>query len=335
MVRAEVMGILSQGRGHTPPHRDRTPFDLRGSGVQTAAVAFAPEGGDGLRMGEEEPDPPATCEEFVEVVRAGRSGAAVDASAQVGVVEEPEVTVVDHPVLLSRTQGFEGEQELLFDLVHGFVVEVGHPCVYPQHGLGHTRFVVAGRALVVRERALERGFTGVTRGQADVGLPVSVVGAGVGEPVPYVGAQRGRVADGAFGRFPPEGHDDARGAGPEGGLPGPGVLGEDLGAGELPVGQDVEGDGIAVLAPPDPVGLAVREDVHAALVASGLHDGLAGPEFALLEPRGQRLQHRVVVEAPRAGSPCSSTGTTLTSAPVFTHVTRPSPIVQTRRRFTL
>ena len=54
---------------------------------------------------------------------------------QVGVVQQPELAVVDQLVLLALAQRLDGQPQLLLDLVHRLVVEVGDPGVHPQHGL--------------------------------------------------------------------------------------------------------------------------------------------------------------------------------------------------------
>ena len=82
-------------------------------------------------------------QQFVQVVRGGRPGAGLDPLGEVGVVQQPEVRVVDQLVFLAFPQRLDGQPELLLDLVHRVVVQVRDPGVHPQHGLGHAQLVLA------------------------------------------------------------------------------------------------------------------------------------------------------------------------------------------------
>ena len=175
-MRVSVMGILLHGRIGTPRQAGTLlPFTSMLCRVEAAAVALPAEGGDGARVGQEELRLPPPAEQLVQVVGGGRPAAGVDALLEVGVVQQPELAVVDHLVLLALAQRLDGQPELLLDLVHRLVVEVGDPGVDPQHGLGHAQLVLAGRGLVVDEGARQLGLAVVAGGQLDGGLTVLVL----------------------------------------------------------------------------------------------------------------------------------------------------------------
>ena len=136
--------------GVRPTHRRRVAG--RGPGG-----ALAAERGDGLRVGQEEP---RTC-------GAGDSSSSRSSGVggpvrvwmrclEVGVVQQPELAVVDQLVLLALAQRLDGEPQLLLDLVHRLVVEVGDAGVHPQDRLRDAQLVLAGRGLVVDEGARQR-----------------------------------------------------------------------------------------------------------------------------------------------------------------------------------
>ena len=105
----------------------------------------------------------------------GGPRAGVDALLEVGVVQQPELAVVDQLVLLALAQRLDGQPELLLGLVHRLVVEVGDAGVDPQHGLRDAQLVLAGRQLVVDEGARQRGLALVAGGDLDLGLAVLVL----------------------------------------------------------------------------------------------------------------------------------------------------------------
>ncbi|AEH09800.1 hypothetical protein FsymDg_2421 [Candidatus Protofrankia datiscae] len=79
-------------------------------------------------------------------------------------------------MFLAFVEGFDGEAELLFELVVGFVVEVGDAAVDAQDGLGDAEFVFAGGEFIVDEGAGEVGFAVVASGEVDSGFAVFVLG---------------------------------------------------------------------------------------------------------------------------------------------------------------
>ena len=113
--------------------------------------ALAAERGDRARVGQEEAGLPPPAEQLVQVVRGRRAAARGDALLEVGVVQQAELAVVDQLVLLALAQRLDGQPELLLDLVHRLVVEVGDPGVHPQHGLRDAQLVLARAQLVVDE----------------------------------------------------------------------------------------------------------------------------------------------------------------------------------------
>ena len=109
-----------------------------------------------LRVGEEQLRLAAPRQQLVHVVRGRRAGAGVDPLLEVGVVQQAELAVVDQLVLLALAQRLDGQPQLLLDLVHRLVVEVGDAGVDAQHRLRDAELVLARRQLVVDERAGQR-----------------------------------------------------------------------------------------------------------------------------------------------------------------------------------
>ena len=97
----------------------------------------------------------------------GGPAAGMDALLEIRVVQQPEVAVVDHLVLLALLQRLDGQPQLLLGLVHRVAEEVGDAGVHVEHGLGHAQLVLAGRELVVDEGARQRLLSRVARGQLD------------------------------------------------------------------------------------------------------------------------------------------------------------------------
>jgi|HubBroStandDraft_1064217.scaffolds.fasta_scaffold04105_2 hypothetical protein len=71
----------------------------------------------------------------------------------VGVVQQAELAVVDHLVLLPFPQRLHGQPQLLLHLVHRVVEQVSYPGVHPQHGLRHRQLILPRLQLVVSEGA--------------------------------------------------------------------------------------------------------------------------------------------------------------------------------------
>lgn len=114
--------------------------------------------------------------------RAGRpcrpgsgAGAGLDALLEVGVVQQPELAIVDQLVFLTLAQRLDGEPELLLRLVHRTVVEVGDPGVDPQNRLCDGEFVLARLQFIVDESARQVGLADMAGRQGDLGLAVLVL----------------------------------------------------------------------------------------------------------------------------------------------------------------
>ena len=99
----------------------------------------------------------------------------MDALFQVGVVEQPELAIVYHFVLLALPQRFNGQPQLLLGLVHRVVVEVGNPGMHLQDGLHHAEVVLPGEQFVVHERPRQPRFAVMAGRQLDVGFTLAVV----------------------------------------------------------------------------------------------------------------------------------------------------------------
>ena len=92
----------------------------------------------------------------------------------------PKSRLLTSLVFLALAQRLDGQPELLLDLVHRLVVEVGDAGVDPQHGLRHAELVLPRRELVVDERAREQRLARVPRRRADLGLAVRAFAARAG-----------------------------------------------------------------------------------------------------------------------------------------------------------
>ena len=73
---------------------------------------------------------------------AGRCGCGC-AATRSALCSSPKSAVVDHLVFLALAQRLDGQPQLLLDLVHRLVVEVGDAAVDPQHGLRDGQLVLA------------------------------------------------------------------------------------------------------------------------------------------------------------------------------------------------
>ncbi len=94
------------------------------------------------------------------------------ALGEVGVVQQADVGVVDELVLLALAQGLDGQAQLVLDLVHRVVVQVGDAGVHLQHGLRDVQLVLPRRELVVGERAGQVVLALVAGGDLDLRLAV-------------------------------------------------------------------------------------------------------------------------------------------------------------------
>lgn len=191
-----------------------------------------------------------------------------------------------------------GEPQLLVDLAHGLVVEVGHPGVDPQHGLGHAQLVLAGRRLVVGEGPRQGGLAHVARGQLDGGLAVAVLGPGQGGPEPLDVVPQGLgLVDQLLEH--PLGQRQHRAGGRRSDGEPPGVLGlhQRPVTEVVAVGQHPEHGLAAVLAGAQLVGPAVGDEEHLVGGLARCHDDVAAGELALDEAVGQSAQELHVVEA--------------------------------------
>src|ERR1700734_1200092 len=140
MNRTDRLGSYSSGmpvwcrpttpRFAPPPAGPRSPADLRRLRVDAAVGALAAERGDGPRMGEEESGVlPHAGQQFVHVVGGRRAGPGVQPLGEIGVAQQADVGVVDELIFLAFAQGLDGQAELVLDLVHRVVVQVGDPGV--------------------------------------------------------------------------------------------------------------------------------------------------------------------------------------------------------------
>lgn len=226
----------------------------------------------------------------------------LDALLEVGVVEQPELGVVDQLVFLPLTQRLDGEPELLLGLVHRPVVEVGDPRVDPQDGLGDGEFVLARLQLVVDEGGRQVDLAGVTGRQGDRGLAVFVL------RLPCGGAERLDVGVKA-GRGLPYGGEVGAGEREEGagGLGGDRAVVAGVGVQQGVLAEAVavreyrDGDRPTVRALAGLADAAVGDQVDPVRRAAALDKDLTGGEVALHTAFGEDGQDVHVVEAPQQG----------------------------------
>ncbi len=193
----------------------------------------------------------------------------------------------------------DGEPELLLELVHRVVVQVGDPGVDAQHGLGDLEFVLAGAQLVVDERARQRRLPHVSGRQLDRGLAVpGPLRGDEGTGGCQVGAERAGAGQYGVERAALQGEDGTAGERGQGAVPGARLAGHQLIADEVAVREHTLGDVLVVPAPDRLAQFAVCDQYQpVGGPALLLQDHLAGAEVALLAPVGEGLQHRVVVVA--------------------------------------
>ena len=92
-------------------------------------------------MSQEQPGTAPEAQQLVEIVGGRRARLGLDPLAVVDIMQQPEIRVVDQFVFLPFPQGFDRQTELLLDLVHRLVVQIGDPAVHMQHRLGHAQLV--------------------------------------------------------------------------------------------------------------------------------------------------------------------------------------------------
>ncbi len=183
---------------------------------------------------------------------ARRSGCGC-AGRRSALCSRPNSAVVDQLVLLALAQRLDGQPQLLLDLVHRLVVEVGDPAVHPQHGLRHAQLVLARSGLVVDEGAGQGGLADVPGGQLQRALAVARCAAPV-RPRARSSRWARSAADRSSTcceRLAGEGEDGAAGQGAQGEGPLPRLLGGQVRvADEGAVGQHVQHRLLVVLAGP-------------------------------------------------------------------------------------
>ena len=78
-------------------------------------------------------------------------------------------------VLLTLAYRFDGQSQLLLELVDRFVVKVGDPGMHPKNGLRDIQLVFAWHEFIVDESACERHLSTMTGHDLHVGLAMSVL----------------------------------------------------------------------------------------------------------------------------------------------------------------
>ncbi len=217
-------------------------------------------------------------------------------------MQQAELAVVDHLVLLALAQRLDGQPQLFLDLVHRVAVQVTDACVGPQHRLCDAQFVFARREFVVGEGAGHAWFAVVAGGDLDGRLATGVARRrGVRPGCREVFAQlRGAVRDLLRG-LPGQGHDGDPGDRAVGVLPGSGGVGEQLVAEVVAPGQGPQNRFVAVLAGADPVDPAVRDEHQAVGRRARRGDHVPGRVLVLDEALAERAEHLAVGEVAQRG----------------------------------
>ena len=90
-------------------------------------------------------------------------------------MQEAKFRVVEELGFLPLLHAFDGEAELLAQLIVIVVIKICDPAVQADHGLHHAQLILARRFLVIHERALQLGFAIVVRSDVDPRLSITVV----------------------------------------------------------------------------------------------------------------------------------------------------------------
>jgi len=276
------------------------PLDARRPRHKAAPVALPEERRDRLRMGQEQLGLAAHREQFVHVVRGGRAREGADALAVVGVVQQPELPVVDQLPLLAFPDLLDGQPELLLGLVHRVVVEVGDPGVHPQHGLGQRQLVLARGEFVVDVAAADRRLPDMARLHGDVGLALAVHRQALPARVGLqMGGEGGHPTGELRDHGPGQHQHGGGGLGPDRAQPQRVRLPDGLVAQLRAVGDDTDDLLLAVLALREAGEAAVHDEEGLRDRLPGLDEDLAGADLPDVETGRDLLQHLEVGVAPQ------------------------------------
>ena len=128
--------LVRRNQGYAAPEDDLRAEEVGGDRRHAAPGAFALEGSDGTRMGDEESRfLPYQRQQFVEVVGGGCPIACGDAVGRVGCCQQSELLVVDEFPLLALLDALDGESQLFLELVVGIVVKVADTGMHTDYGL--------------------------------------------------------------------------------------------------------------------------------------------------------------------------------------------------------
>src|SRR5262249_32998184 len=142
--------------------------------VEPPPVALPAKGSDRPRVGNEELRLPPPREQLIHVVGRGRPVPRLKALLVVDAVQEPELGVVHHLVLLTLPERLGGEGRLPLGLVERPVVGVGAPCRTVHDRLCPAELELARSPLVVDEGRGQPRLPRVAGGELDRRLPVLV-----------------------------------------------------------------------------------------------------------------------------------------------------------------
>ena len=176
-VSALDLQLVTGDEWHAAPRDDLNTEDIHRRRRGSAPRAFAREGCDRLGMCQEEgrllPD---QRQQLVQVIRRRRAVARADAEGRRDRIDQTELLVVDQLPFLPLLDAFNGQPDLLFELVVGAIEQVRHPGVHPHHRLHGGEGILAGRGGVVDESFWNFNVFGKSGDQVDVPLAVFVDG---------------------------------------------------------------------------------------------------------------------------------------------------------------
>ncbi len=134
--------LVAREDGNAAPGGHRVPADLRRLRVDAALGALAAERRDGPRVGEEESGSFHTLASSSSM-SSGVGGPVLVCSRweRSALCSRPMSGLLMSSCFLALAQGLDGQAELVLDLVHRVVVQVGDPGVDLQHGLRDAQLV--------------------------------------------------------------------------------------------------------------------------------------------------------------------------------------------------
>ncbi len=130
-----MFSLSRRDERNAPPGQERRTKNRGGWRGNTAEGALPAESGDGPWVRQEESRfLPDAREQFIQIVRGGRSAADRDLECRIDIIEQAIVGVVDQLGLLALFDFFHGQPQLLPDLVVRMTKKIGDAGVNIHHG---------------------------------------------------------------------------------------------------------------------------------------------------------------------------------------------------------